>query len=443
MQSRLETYNVNLIIVDHYDTIINHLDIHIEKLIARCIRHSSKKGGLNVDPQIQRINDERRELIQRITQIKEQTLAANANTQESFDLKWAELISDTSVAYAYKLDLFKSDLIRTDCVLMKDLKSRSNISMWIMPCFMSDRDLAFWSHFDADKGPIKEKCLHKDEDHPFGLFIVKVNNLERHLIKNYCLLSEMVGKEMSGLVKDYRDLDIHAINSLDFNRDYRIIWIWFQLEAVDNHAFVELRHLEELSMSNMRLEVIKSKAFSDLANLKHINLSLNCLTRIDSALFSQLACLETLNLSSNELTSIEANTFKGLGKLKKLDLTSNQLCTIDANLFADLGDLVELSLCDNKIHVINNGQFSFLSKLEQVSLSYNKFVTLERDTFAGLTHLRICNMIGNKFEGDLDAKVFADLPALRILELPKKLCNMAEIKADLAKSNINLVLNFQ
>ena len=434
MQSRLETYNVNLIIADHYDKIINRIDIHTEKLII----------NLNEDTKIQAINDERRELIQRITQIKEQTLTANANTQESFDLKWAELISDTSVAYAYKLDVFKSDLIRTDCVIMKDLKFLSEISTWLMPCYMRERDLAFWSNFDADKNPLKEKIIFTGVcDLIFRSYYipVKENSLDCQVVRNCCLLSKMASKEMSGLVKDYRDLDIHAIKSLFFNRDDHILLFTFQ--AIDDHAFAELRYLENLSVTGTWIEVIKSKAFSNLVNLKHIDLSLNCLTHIDSALFSQLTCLETLNLSSNKLTLIEPKSFKGLVKLEKLDLANNQLCSIDADLFADLVGLVKLNLRYNKIQVINNRLFSFLSKLEWMNLSYNRLVTLERDTFAGLTHLRTCYMTSNPFVGDIDANVFTDLSQLRLLALPKELRNMEYIKADLAKSNKDLVLNFE
>ena len=84
-----------------------------------------------------------------------------------------------------------------------------------------------------------------------------------------------------------------------------------------------------------------------------------------------------------------------------------------------------------------------MSKLEWMNLSYNRLVTLERDTFAGLTHLRTCYMTSNPFVGDIDANVFTDLSQLRLLALPKELRNMEYIKADLAKSNKDLVLNFE
>ena len=121
-----ESYSVPVIIVDHFDAIINRIDVQTETILQ------NKKPN---EEDTNELNNLRRRQINMIEQLKMYNLAANAFTDESFYQKWKNLIDDDSVMYSDKMDAIKKDLIRHDCVLIKEATSKSELVLCVFRWF--------------------------------------------------------------------------------------------------------------------------------------------------------------------------------------------------------------------------------------------------------------------------------------------------------------------
>jgi hypothetical protein len=105
-----------LIINDHFDDIINQIDIKTETLFQDQMLTEEKRNKLN------EIRDEQ---IEKIKEKKEINLnLLNTNEEEELEL-----------------DLEK--LIHFDCVLLEQPKSLSGIVLWITSWFYNEKDLRF------------------------------------------------------------------------------------------------------------------------------------------------------------------------------------------------------------------------------------------------------------------------------------------------------------
>ena len=129
---RLETFNINLIIDEHFNKIINQLDIYIEKLI------------LDTNPDeayLKELNSIRAKQILQIEAVKQFNLQSRDFTEEAFLAKWDHLIQNESMDYDAKMDFIKSDLIKHDCVLIEDLQVKSKMALWILRWFNTSANL--------------------------------------------------------------------------------------------------------------------------------------------------------------------------------------------------------------------------------------------------------------------------------------------------------------
>ena len=127
----LESFHPKLIICDHFDDLINRIDIKTEHFLeAFCIS--------------KRINDLREEHINILEKIKLKNLLLIENiNNEHFLRKWNELIDNKEIQHKVKCDSIKIDLINIDCLLMEDDYYESGNSIWITSHYYAKKSLEF------------------------------------------------------------------------------------------------------------------------------------------------------------------------------------------------------------------------------------------------------------------------------------------------------------
>ena len=121
-------YSPDYIIDDHFSRLINDIDIETEQLIL----------FLKGDPTFNSIiNDLRQTHIQQIEALKKLNMASNEFTTESFNAKWADVIDNEFIEYEDKLDIMKHDLIKQDCVIMKDPRLCPRTTLWLFGWYVN------------------------------------------------------------------------------------------------------------------------------------------------------------------------------------------------------------------------------------------------------------------------------------------------------------------
>jgi hypothetical protein len=109
-----QNLNQHLMIIDHFDDVINQIDIKTETLLQDQMLLEKKRNKLN---------DIREKQIEKIKEIKEINLNILQNEEET------------------KEDLEK--LIHFDCVLLEQPKSENGLVLWITSWFYNKENLEF------------------------------------------------------------------------------------------------------------------------------------------------------------------------------------------------------------------------------------------------------------------------------------------------------------
>jgi len=129
-----EKLEVNYVIDDHFQFIINQMDIYVEESII----------GMEDKREIDKINELRSQFIARIACIKNYNFQCNANLHDQLNTNWKKLVKNKSIRHSSKLEWIKRDLIRRDCVLMMDCNSSNKLSMWILGSYSnSEKQITF------------------------------------------------------------------------------------------------------------------------------------------------------------------------------------------------------------------------------------------------------------------------------------------------------------
>lgn len=153
--------------------------------------------------------------------------------------------------------------------------------------------------------------------------------------------------------------------------------------------------LENLRINNANLRAIKAHAFLHVRGIKKLDLSENAIDNIDKGAFQDIGhSLMSLKIAhglSAQMTQLP--DIRELTSLRELDLSNNRLKTISDNAFHFLKSLVVLELNDNQIEVLAKGTFQrdFHQKLEEVSLEFNSLKTLSTHSFVDL---EVCILVG-------------------------------------------------
>jgi len=137
MSFQSQTFNPKLIITDHFDEIINEIDIKTESVL---IKQSLQKRTMN------KINALREKQIEEIKELKELSLKhlPQQFDEDEYRQKWAHVIDDNSLAYKHKIDKIKEELIVNDCVLLKNRSQANGCELWITSCFYNEKNMNFF-----------------------------------------------------------------------------------------------------------------------------------------------------------------------------------------------------------------------------------------------------------------------------------------------------------
>ena len=136
MSNLKNNFHSDLIIIDHFDDIINQIDIKTETLL--------ENQSLDADTR-KELNEIRETQIERINELKEFNLShlPQSINEEEYKEKWSHVITDTSLEYQHKIDQIKEELIFEDCVLWKNSNLINGFQLWITSWFYNEKNLEF------------------------------------------------------------------------------------------------------------------------------------------------------------------------------------------------------------------------------------------------------------------------------------------------------------
>ena len=134
MSEQKQDFHARLIKVDHFDEIINQIDIKTETLLENKIFTEESRRELN---------DLRDRQIEKIKELKESNLRHSKATEDEFREKWSNVIDDKSLEYKQKIDKIKEELILEDCVLLDNPNFPNGLDLWITSWFHTQKDLEF------------------------------------------------------------------------------------------------------------------------------------------------------------------------------------------------------------------------------------------------------------------------------------------------------------
>ena len=136
MTLKYQSFHPRLIIVDHFDEIINQIDIQTESLLVdQSLPEETKKE----------INALREKQIEEIKELKELNLnhLLPIFNEDEYRQKWAHVIDDNSLEYKHKIDKIKERLILYDCVLLQNRRQANGCKLWISSWFHNEMNLEF------------------------------------------------------------------------------------------------------------------------------------------------------------------------------------------------------------------------------------------------------------------------------------------------------------
>ena len=133
-QQNKENFHPRLIITDHFDALVNQIDIKTETLLKS--ESFLKQHGSN---------ELRERQIEKIKEIEE----ANLNRlpqfidENEYTLKWSHILDSTSLTYQEKLDRIKEELIKFDCILLDQPNIKNGLDLWVTAWYYNQKNLEF------------------------------------------------------------------------------------------------------------------------------------------------------------------------------------------------------------------------------------------------------------------------------------------------------------
>jgi hypothetical protein len=136
MTKQYQSFHPRLIISDHFDEIINQIDIKNETLLANQLLPDETRAN---------INEIREKQIEKLKEIKELNLShlPQKFNEDEFREKWSHAIDDKSLQYKHKIDKIKESLILFDCVLLENPKLIYGLNLWVTSWFHNETNLEF------------------------------------------------------------------------------------------------------------------------------------------------------------------------------------------------------------------------------------------------------------------------------------------------------------
>ncbi|KAJ8924838.1 hypothetical protein NQ315_000993 [Exocentrus adspersus] len=180
-----------------------------------------------------------------------------------------------------------------------------------------------------------------------------------------------------------------------FQLQYLDPQVFHSVKVLKTNLFNDLKSLQQLDLSRLKITVIEPEAFLGLLKLEKLCLSYNNISELNDYVFVGLGNVVTLDLSENNVTKLYQKTFTGLDGLRELKLNGNNLYSIPLGSLQDLAGLEVLNLARNKITVLNVGTFTGLKNLKTLNLSGNSVVDLCPGVVFPLKNLQELYLDGN------------------------------------------------
>ena len=152
---QIDNFNPRLIIFNHFDDVINKIDVKTETSLED-IEVSNKKRKLEdetsfIETEAQKeLNETREKQIEKIKEIEQLNLnLLNDKAIKDLEQKWSNILD-----YKQKIDQLKEDLIHFDCVLLEQpknsvwknqtlLEESNPFILWITSWYFNKKDLEF------------------------------------------------------------------------------------------------------------------------------------------------------------------------------------------------------------------------------------------------------------------------------------------------------------
>ena len=135
-QQNKENFHPRLIITNHFDALVNQIDIKTETLLeSECLTEEHRNE----------LNELRERQIEKIKEIEE----ANLNRlpqiidENEYTLKWSHILDSTSLTYQEKLDRIKEELIKFDCILLDQPNIKNGLDLWVTAWYYNQKNLEF------------------------------------------------------------------------------------------------------------------------------------------------------------------------------------------------------------------------------------------------------------------------------------------------------------
>eukprot|EP00062_Callorhinchus_milii_P004988 gi/632943980/ref/XP_007887250.1/ PREDICTED: leucine-rich repeat-containing protein 4B-like [Callorhinchus milii] len=167
------------------------------------------------------------------------------------------------------------------------------------------------------------------------------------------------------------------------------------LETVENSAFSNIVHLNQLYLHDNRLTEFPSKPMASLTLLQVLVISNNSIKEIKSDAFQSLHELRELYLGPQlQLQDFQYQALLPLKKIKVLILKGLSLTYVP--VINQMRLLQELDLSDNKIDRVLSQYFSELARLQILRLSGSGITFISKTAFRSQKNLKLLDLSGNE-----------------------------------------------
>jgi hypothetical protein len=138
MAQPIQSFHPKVIIVEHFDELINLIDIKTETLLEN-------ENQISTEEKRNELNEAREKQLELIGEVKELNLShlPQEFNEEKYREKWSDVIDDESLEYKDKIDKIKEDLILFDCTLMENHRVPTGYDLWVTSWYYNQRNLRF------------------------------------------------------------------------------------------------------------------------------------------------------------------------------------------------------------------------------------------------------------------------------------------------------------
>ena len=134
-------YHPRLIINEHFDKMLNQIDIKTETLLARQKLRDEKGNELN---------EMRTRQIEKLKEIERLNvnLLPKFDFENEYDQIWSSVLDESVLSYEQKNKLYseriRERIIKFDCVLFENPLVLNGLDMWITPWYYNEINLEFF-----------------------------------------------------------------------------------------------------------------------------------------------------------------------------------------------------------------------------------------------------------------------------------------------------------